>query len=129
MLFACSGTHWAIKVHLSSPRLCQHLMQKQLDSRTMRGRSWYETDANRASVGLSGLCLTSVHRDERFIRRSFWESINLLLSTAKIGQRVNESTTINNLRRMRLFSAHCRLFLVNGWCCAKSFGSEILAQA
>ena len=26
-------------------------------------------------------------------------------------------------------SAHCRRFLVRGWCCAKSFGSEILAQA
>lgn len=44
------------------------------------------------------------------ISGSFWGSV---------------STCCHRLRT----SAHCRRFLVRGWCCAKSFGSEILAQA
>lgn len=65
-----------------TPLPIPEIRNSQLDSRTLK----QQTPTSRASVGLSGLCLTSV-RDEPFIRGSFWESINLLPSTANIRQR------------------------------------------
>ena len=119
ILFACSGTQWAcIKVHISSPCLCQYL-------KLTAGQSYLETtDADKQGLRRSQRTMPDLSQRWAVHKRELLGKYQPAAINCE-----HPSTTINNLRRMHPFSAHCRRFLVRGWCCAKSFGSEILAQA